>query len=193
MKGGDSPQQPCYVNSEGWRSRNYSLARPAAAGSAPRCSATTRTRPLDAGWPWPTAPGPPGASLPGPRPYLSPGTAGRDRGQRRRPPPATPAGRSEGPGGDPQHRAAPAAGPIHPPPDPTAAPATARLTSALCIAQRLPPRPPPAAPLRPGPPAAATTFRPSCGRVGRKTPTSNPNGWGTPLGLTDPGLSGGER
>lgn len=45
MKGGDSPQQPCYVNSEGWRSRNYSLARPAAAGSAPRCSATTRTRP----------------------------------------------------------------------------------------------------------------------------------------------------
>lgn len=70
---GDSPQQPCYVNSEGWRSRNYSLARPAAAGSAPRCSATTRTRPLDAGWPWPTAPGPlaPGplsASLPGPRP-----------------------------------------------------------------------------------------------------------------------------
>lgn len=86
MKGGDSPQQPCYVNSEGWRSRNYSLARPAAVGSAPRCSATTRTRPLDAGWPWLTAPGPPprgplSASLPGPRPWLSPGPAGTDGGR----------------------------------------------------------------------------------------------------------------
>lgn len=48
---GDSPQQPCYVKSEDWRSCNYSLARPAAAGFGWRCSATTSTRLLNAGWP----------------------------------------------------------------------------------------------------------------------------------------------
>lgn len=98
MKGGDSPQQPCYVNSEGWRSRNYSLARPAAAGSAPRCSATTRTRRLDAGWPWPPArpgtpaPGPLSASPPGAGPWPSPGPAGRGPLREREQSPPPPAG-----------------------------------------------------------------------------------------------------
>lgn len=113
MKGGDSPQQPCYVNSEGWRSRNYSLARPAAAGSAPPCSATTRTRPSGAGWPWwPPEP----AHPPLPYPPLQP--RGRSAPHRRAlgPGPAPQRARGEAPG---TGRRRPLAAAM--PPDPPAA------------------------------------------------------------------------
>lgn len=47
----DSPQQ-CYVNAEGWRWCDYSLARLTAAGFGWNYSATTRKRRLNAWWPW---------------------------------------------------------------------------------------------------------------------------------------------
>lgn len=130
MKGGDSPQQPCYVNSEGWRSRNYSLARPAAAGSAPPCSATTRTRPSGAGWPWwPPEPAHP-PSLP--YPPLQPRARSAPHRRALGPGPAPQRARGKAPGTG--RRRPPAAAM---PPDP---PAAARPASAMCSARR--PAPP---------------------------------------------------
>jgi hypothetical protein len=59
----DSPQQ-CYVNAEGWRWCDYSLARLTAAGFGWNYSATTRKRRLNAWWPlspplWPPLSGSP--------------------------------------------------------------------------------------------------------------------------------------
>lgn len=65
---GDSPQQ-CYVNAEGWRWCDYSLARLTAAGFGWNYSATTRKRRLNAWWPCLTLCDPP---LRGPPPTYSP-------------------------------------------------------------------------------------------------------------------------
>lgn len=63
---GDSPQQ-CYVNAEGWRWCDYSLARLTAAGFGWNYSATTRKRRLNAWWPCLTLCDPPVGA---PRPLI---------------------------------------------------------------------------------------------------------------------------
>lgn len=61
----DSPQH-CYVNAEGWRWCDYSLARLTAAGFGWNYSATTRKRRLNAWWPYLTLCVPPPLRSPPP-------------------------------------------------------------------------------------------------------------------------------
>lgn len=79
---GDSPQQR-YVNAEGWRWCDYSLARLTAAGFGWNYSATTRKRRLNAWWPWLTLCDP----AQGPRPPRARPAAGLQPARREDPSP----------------------------------------------------------------------------------------------------------